>query len=47
MMGENPANNIELCKLEPNEYDPESRHLQRGENMLQGMISNKKHRRFT
>ena len=47
MTGENPANIKELRKLllnniEPNEYDPESRQLRRGENLIEGMISNKK-----
>ena len=48
MTGENPANIKELRQLllnniEPNEYDPESRQLRRGENLIQGMISNKCH----
>ena len=50
MTGENPANIKELRQLllnniEPNEYDPESRQLRRGENLIQGMISNKNRRR--
>ena len=47
MTGENLANIKELRQLllnniEPNEYDPESRQLRRGENLIEGMISNKK-----
>ena len=50
MAAENPANINELRQIlvdniEPNEYEPESRQLRRGENMIQGMISTNKRRR--
>ena len=50
MTAEKPAKIKELRQIlvdniEPNEYDLESRQMRRGENTIQGMISNKKRRR--
>ena len=50
MTGEKVSNIDELRqilvkKIEPNEFDPEARHLRRGENIIHGMISTKKRRK--
>ena len=40
----NELRQILVDNIEPNDFDPKARHLRRGKNMIQGMISTKKRR---